>query len=238
MPLLKHDLGLTPFTVGVLGGARFAGLLVVSIPAAAAVTRIGLRRSIVLLQVGFACCMAAFSLAHEVGLAVAAMALGSVFFAASNPATTTAVVQRFPPAWWPRAMNVKQMGVPLGSLIAALALPVAATAVGWRPAILGVAAVTFIGAGISRALYRDGASASLSRHTPRTGLWDLFRHRHIDDERDAGALDVGADVHGFIPRALSRRARNPAHRRGRVPGGRAGDRRGRTVPLGGGRGPE
>ena len=71
MPFLQRDLGLSTVQVGVLGGARFTGLIALSIPAAAMVTRLGLRRSIVLLQVGFGFTIAALVLATILALLVA-----------------------------------------------------------------------------------------------------------------------------------------------------------------------
>lgn len=182
MPLLQRDLGLSSFQVGLLGGARFAGLIVLSIPAAALVTRVGLQRSIVLLQVGFGLSMAALAAAMTPAAAILALAFGSIFFAATNPATTTAVMVRFPATLRAQAMNSKQVGVPLGSLLAAISLPVLATAVGWRTAFVAVAGLAALAGLFSWMLDARGREEERAVILPASsplGLAALVRHRPV-----------------------------------------------------------
>jgi MFS family permease len=197
MPLLQRDLGLSTVLVGVLGGARFTGLIALSIPAAAMVTRLGLRRSVVLLQVGFALTSAALAAASGPLTALLAVAASSAFFAAVNPATTTAVVVRFPMFMRAQAMNTKQMGVPLGTLLAAVILPPASAVVGWRGAFLIVAGLSLLAAAITSALYsedsKDGAAAAIVQSSATTP-WGLLRHRPIAMMTGLQAIMMGSQV--------------------------------------------
>ncbi len=180
MPLLQRDLQLDPVQIGWLGGARFAGLIAFSIPAAAAVTRLGLRRSIVAVQVGFALTLFGLALAPHATTAVIAVAAGSVFFAAVNPTTTTAVIVRFPAAFRAQAMNTKQVGVPLGSLLAALVMPALAAAAGWRGSAIAAAILAVACAAVSWVLYgaRDEpAQSGALRDPPRFAA--LLRERSV-----------------------------------------------------------
>lgn len=197
MPLLQRDLGLSTVQVGVLGGARFTGLIALSIPAAAMVTRLGLRRSSVLLQVGFGLTSAALAAASGPITALLAVAASSAFFAAVNPATTTAVVVRFPMFMRAQAMNTKQMGVPLGTLLAAVILPPASAVVGWRGAFLIVAGLSLVAAAITAVLYtedpKDGTAAVIVQ-SKGTTPWGLLRHRPIAMMTGLQAIMMGSQV--------------------------------------------
>jgi MFS family permease len=197
MPLLQRDLGLSTVQVGVLAGARFTGLIALSIPAAAMVTRLGLRRSVVFLQVGFGLTTAALAAASGPMTALLAVAASSAFFAAVNPATTTAVVVRFPMFMRAQAMNTKQMGVPLGTLLAALILPAASAIVGWRGAFVVVAGLSLVSAAVTWVLYTEGAgdgAATAVARPQRTTPWGLLRHRPIVMMTALQAIMMGAQV--------------------------------------------
>lgn len=190
MPLLQRDLRLSPVDIGLLAGARFAGLLLFSIPAAAIVGTIGLRRAISLLQVFFGLTLVGLAGATDRNGAIAAVGAGSSFLAASNPATTTAVVLRFPARHRAQAMNTKQVGVPLGNLLAAVLFPIAAAMIGWRGAFLVAAVVSVSAAGVSWILYGpavDSQLASTSRWGP--GLRVLLR---------SSAVRLTTIMHGLL----------------------------------------
>jgi MFS family permease len=153
MPLIQRDLHLSPVEVGLLAGARFIGMVLLSIPAAAVVGALGIRRSISLMQALFGLTLVGLAGAGDRNMALATVAAGSASFAASNPATTTAVVMRFPAKIRAQAMNTKQVGVPIGNMLAALTFPVAAVFVGWRGAMVIGAVAAVVAAGFSWVLY-------------------------------------------------------------------------------------
>lgn len=153
MPLLQRDLHLSPVDVGLLAGARFIGMVLFSIPAAAFIGKIGLRRSMSFLQLFFGVSLLGLAAAGDRNVALATVVVGSGSFAASNPATTTAVVRRFPARLRAQAMNTKQVGVPIGNMLAALAFPAAAVFVGWRGAFVVGAVASVVAAALTWVLY-------------------------------------------------------------------------------------
>jgi MFS family permease len=69
-----------------------------------------------------------------VGLACAAIVLGSGYGAAA-PASTHLLVPHTPPSMFNLTMSLRQIGVPLGGVFAALILPPLVLIVGWRGAL-------------------------------------------------------------------------------------------------------
>ncbi len=69
------------------------------------------------------------------GLAMAAIVLG-LGYGAAAPASTHLLVPQTPRPVFNLVMSVRQIGVPLGGVLAALILPALSLAIGWRAAIL------------------------------------------------------------------------------------------------------
>lgn len=75
------------------------------------------------------------STGHLVSLALAAVVLG-LGYGAAAPASTHLLVPQTPKAVFNMVMSLRQIGVPLGGVLAALILPPLALAVGWQLALL------------------------------------------------------------------------------------------------------
>ena len=69
------------------------------------------------------------------GLALAAVVLG-LGYGAAAPASTHLLVPQTPQPVFNLVMSLRQIGVPLGGVLAALILPPLALAIGWRSALL------------------------------------------------------------------------------------------------------
>jgi ACS family hexuronate transporter-like MFS transporter len=134
-PSLVDGLGLSRFQVAFLVPSIYLSGLLLSLPGGRLADRLGVRPAFL---GGLA--MAA------IGLLAAALAPGFVaflvcLFAAGsgwsvvNPALGKAIMDIFPVSERGIAMGVKQMGLTLGGLVAALALPAIAAALGWRSAV-------------------------------------------------------------------------------------------------------
>jgi MFS family permease len=134
-PSLVEGLGLSRFQVAFLIPSIYLSGLLFSLPGGRLADRLGVRPAFL---GGLA--MAAL------GLAAAALAPGFVaflvcLFAAGsgwsvvNPALGKAIMDVFPVRERGIAMGVKQMGLTLGGLVAALALPAIAAALEWRAAV-------------------------------------------------------------------------------------------------------
>ena len=134
-PSLVEGLGLTRFQVAFLVPSIYLSGLVFSLPGGRLADRLGVRPSF----------LGGLAVA-AVGLLAAALAPGflaflfCLFVAGSgwsvvNPALGKAIMDVFPVSERGIAMGVKQMGLTLGGLVAALALPAIAATLGWRYAI-------------------------------------------------------------------------------------------------------
>src|SRR5262249_53460541 len=106
-----------------------------ALPAGWFTDRLGVRLTFALgqLLVGAMIFLAAWSPAY--GLLLVLLVLGGFGFSVLNPATGRAVVEWFPPRERGIAMGVKQTGLTLGGLTAALLLPPIARAWSWRHAL-------------------------------------------------------------------------------------------------------
>jgi len=134
-PSLVEGLGLTRFQVAFLVPSIYLSGLLFSLPGGRLADRLGVRPAFLGgLAVG------------AIGLLAAALAPGflaflfCLFVAGSgwsvvNPALGKAIMDAFPVSERGIAMGVKQMGLTVGGLIAALALPAIAATLGWRYAI-------------------------------------------------------------------------------------------------------
>jgi len=134
-PSLVEGLGLTRFQVAFLVPSIYLSGLLFSMPGGRLADRLGVRPSF----------LGGLAVA-AIGLLAAARAPGflaflvCLFVAGSgwsvvNPALGKAIMDVFPVSERGIAMGVKQMGLTLGGLVAALALPAIAATLGWRYAV-------------------------------------------------------------------------------------------------------
>jgi MFS family permease len=134
-PSLVDGLGLTRFQVAFLVPSIYLSGLLFSLPGGRLADRLGVRPSF----------LGGLAVA-AIGLLAAALAPGflaflfCLFVAGSgwsvvNPALGKAIMDMFPVSERGIAMGVKQMGLTLGGLVAALALPAIAATLGWRYAV-------------------------------------------------------------------------------------------------------
>jgi len=157
-PFLLTAFQLTRVEVGLLLPAVYASGLLFSLPAGRMADRLGVR----------ACLLGGLALAGAM-LVLAASAssfpalLGCLMGAGIgwsivNPALGKAIIDLFPTSQRGVAMGIKQMGLTLGGVASALALPPLGAALGWRAAmVVGAAVVTAPVALAWRALAGRGA---------------------------------------------------------------------------------
>jgi nitrate/nitrite transporter NarK len=88
-------------------------------------------------------------------------------FSVLNPSTGKAVIEWFPPQGRGLAMGIKQTGLTLGGLTAAMALPPLALASGWQRALAVAGGLALLAAVLVLAAYRTPALAP----TPRAATW-------------------------------------------------------------------
>jgi MFS family permease len=135
-PAVAHDLGVRGTLVGgFVATAYGVGILSALISPGLIRRHGGVRatQAVLLAAAGMQALAAGSS--GVAGLALAAVVLGSAYGAAA-PASTHLLAPRTPKNVFNMIMSLRQIGVPLGGVIAALALPPLVPLIGWRGALL------------------------------------------------------------------------------------------------------
>lgn len=154
-PELQAELGLTRAEIGFLTSLVFIGSMITSRPAGKLTDTIGPARVLFGALVLFAGGMAFAALAPSKTAFMLAALLAGLAYGGVNPPTNVVVAGQL------RGrlgffLSVKQSGVPLGGLLAGVALPPIAVAFGWRWA-LAVTVVVCIAVAASTPLLRNAA---------------------------------------------------------------------------------
>lgn len=137
-PLISLRLDLSAAEFGAFISAYYAAQSFGSVPAGAVTDRIGVGRTLVIAHILM--CMAAVTLAVAVGYiqCLLAMFLMGLGYSLSNPSTARGVLDWFPKERRGTAMGLKQVGVPIGGVIAAGNGALAAS-IDWQSIMWGVA---------------------------------------------------------------------------------------------------
>jgi MFS family permease len=123
VPTLREEYGLTLGQIGIVLGAEWIGALVTMLPWGIAADRFGER---IVLALGLSACSAFLvgaAYAPDFASLVALLALAGAAGASVNSASGRAVMHWFDADERGLALGVRQTAVPLGGLIAALAIP-------------------------------------------------------------------------------------------------------------------
>ena len=175
-PSLVEGLGLTRFQVAFIVPSIYLSGLLFSLPGGRLADRLGVRPSF----------LGGLAVA-AIGLLAAAVAPGflaflfCLFVAGSgwsvvNPALGKAIMDVFPVRERGIAMGVKQMGLTLGGLVAALLLPAIAATLGWRYAVGACAVVVAVPVALGwRPLARVPRGRREPRSTSRRGATGAIR---------------------------------------------------------------
>lgn len=166
-PALQFEFGWTDTSIGYLAAVTTFGSIAFLTTGSPLIRHVGPIRA---LQIGLA--LGLFGLALLPASATAATVLGcllvGVGYAPSSPAGTDILQRLAPPAHRNLIFSIKQAGVPIGGVLAGVALPPLADAYGWRATLL--ASALFVLATI--------------------GLVQPLRNR-LDAERQAGRMRLG-----------------------------------------------
>jgi MFS family permease len=207
-PSLVDGFALTRLQVAFIVPSIYLGGLFFSLPGGRLADRLGVRPT---LLGGLS--LGALGLVAAAGSPVFPAFLCCLFLAGAgwsvvNPALGKAIMDLFPVRERGIAMGIKQMGLTLGGVVAALTLPFIAAALGWRAAVAtgGVivalpVALTWRALGIldSRAL-AAGPSAS-EPHAVRTSGWSIARQPPLAMFFSSGLIlgMVQAAVLSYLP---------------------------------------
>ncbi len=178
-PLLQSDFQISRAEVGLIA----TSMSLTSAPSALfggrAADRVGERR--VLLLSGGIMTLAAWAISQSGGywsLVLGCFLLG-LGTGVQNPAGSAAIMRWFPPRQRGVAMGIRQMGVPLGGILAASVAPVVALAYGWRWAYVLGGFMALIGAILIFSAYYDPPRHTGDGATPPRSLRELLRDARV-----------------------------------------------------------
>ena len=172
-PFLLESLALSRVQAGLFLPAVYLGGVLMALPAGWFTDRLGVRFTFALgqLVVGSMIALAAWS--PDYGLLLFLLVLGGFGFSVLNPATGRAVVEWFPPRERGIAMGVKQTGLTLGGLAAALILPLIARAWSWRHALATAGLLSLASAALVTIFYRSQPAHPSAAPVERARLAEL-----------------------------------------------------------------
>jgi MFS family permease len=178
-PFLLEALHLGRAQVGLFLPAVYLGGVLMSLPAGWLTDRLGVRLTLgggLLVIGGF---VIAAALAPSLPALLGALVGAGFGFSVLNPSSGKAVIEWFPPRGRGFAMGIKQTGLTLGGLTAALMLPPLALSLGWRHALATAGALSVVAAALVLAIYRTpGApTATPSTSWPRLAELGVFMRR-------------------------------------------------------------
>jgi MFS family permease len=176
-PLLESDLHISQATLGLLAAAATGGMALGMLPGGLLTDRFGERPIMSIGVAGAGLMMFIASSESEPNwlfVLFLAASIGAAFAATGGPKT---IVRWFAPNRRGTAMGIRQTGVPIGGLLASLALPSVAIATDWRFALRCAAVAAVILAVLFYALYRDPLGVVPSERI--TGKPSIFRSRRF-----------------------------------------------------------
>ena len=141
-PLIEQSLDLGHAAFGLMVSAYYGGTLLLALPAGWMVDRYGLRAMLIAAHAFLATGLVVLAGAEGLVTGAAGLFLCGTGYAFINPATARAVLLWFPRSTRATTMSVKQSGVPVGGVVAALLA--AAGHSEWRALIVGMAVVTVV----------------------------------------------------------------------------------------------
>jgi MFS family permease len=179
VPVLREEYSLSLGEIGVLLAAGWIGTTVTLLPWGLAADRFGERAVLTLGLVGCAACVAGAAYAPSFAALLVLLALSGAAGASVNSASGRAVMHWFAADERGLALGIRQTAIPLGGLVAALALPAIAGRGGSEAAFLFLAALCGAGALVGAVVLRgrevaDGIEAdSVVRTLGDARLWRL-----------------------------------------------------------------
>lgn len=144
-PYWRDQFTLTNAQLGFIGSSVVALAAVGSLALGPVVDRYGDRRLLYWLFLLSALGLLVMGVARQYSWLLVGAAIGGLSQAVANPATNRAVGRLIHAGRQGRAIGWKQSGVQVTGFLAGLTLPAAAELVGWRPAVIAAAALTFAG---------------------------------------------------------------------------------------------
>lgn len=179
-PFWVIGLGLSKTQVGFIGGAVNIGMMLTALLAGRAVDMWGEKKVLVVggITTGGAVLLASFS--YSFPTLIASLMFTGLWAATSTPAGSKAIMTWFPFSQRAMALGIRQTGVPLGGLVAALIIPPIAIEYGWQMAMVTMSAVAVLGAVVCQVTYRDHPLEVARPLVKKESQWThLLRNKNI-----------------------------------------------------------
>lgn len=154
VPFLLEAFRLSRVEVGLFLPAVYLGGVLMSLPAGWLTDRLGVRTTMALGQVVTGTMIILAGLSPRVPMLLLCLVAAGLGFSVANPSTGRAVIEWFPVRERGLAMGIKQTGLTLGGIGAALLLPPIALAVGWRRALAVAGGICLLAAVAMLTTYR------------------------------------------------------------------------------------
>lgn len=177
-PVLVSTLHIGNAQLGLLTSASWGGMLLGMIPFGFLVDRYGERRVLAGGAVLLAAALVAASMAPGYWALFALLIPAAVGASSGSPGGARAIAAWFSRSERGTALGIRQGGVTLAGVAAALGLPPIALHLGWRPAFWAVAGAGLVAVAVFLAVYRE---PELSREATAGSLdlGQLFRNRRF-----------------------------------------------------------
>jgi sugar phosphate permease len=159
-PFWRDALGLSLGQVGILFGIFDFGALLLFLPLGLLADRVGEPTVLTAGALFTGAMAAAVAGARSFGVLAFLLGLAGLGYGSGQTAGAKAVATAFGAGGRGTAMGIRQSGLPLGGMIAALLIPALAGAFGWRIGVLGAAAVCAAGGVLCAIGLRDAANGA------------------------------------------------------------------------------
>lgn len=153
--LIGHDLALTKAQIGMLPAALFLGQSLAAIPVGFLTDQYGSKRLLLALSGCLGASFRFMSLSSLFYFVLIIITIGGFGYGAMHPVSNHGVMYWFTAKKRGTAMGIKQMGVTLGSALAALVLLPLAKAFGWRPVLFGAGLLLILVGYLAYLFYDD-----------------------------------------------------------------------------------
>ncbi len=153
--IIGEDLQLSMSQIGMFPAALFLGQSLVSMPAGILTDKIGSRKMILIIVLALSGSFIIMSLSTSFIFILLLMTIAGFAYGSSHPTTNRGIIYWFEVERRGTAMGIKQMGVTLGSALAAFLLLPLAKSFGWQMSFITAALILLIVGCIIYILYKE-----------------------------------------------------------------------------------
>jgi ACS family hexuronate transporter-like MFS transporter len=208
-PIISDSFGLSAALFGTFVSAYYGAQATGSLPAGGITDRFGIGRALVLAHLIMVVGATIMAFATSYAVCIVAMIFMGIGYSLLNPSTARGVFDWFPAERRGLAMGLKQVGVPIGGVLAAGNGALSAV-VDWQTLMLGVAALCALNCLLCATLIRfETRSPEEPRKNPLANIGEVLRDRNFNIYTLlSGLLNAGqTNFFGFLTLFLTEVAR-------------------------------